>query len=302
MSPPISIVIFTVLSGAGLGLAAMLAALGFGDSEKTLWTAAVLSLLLMAGGLSASVGHLANPKNAWRAFMRVKTSWLSREAVLAAVFFPLFLLWVYLANDGGFFAELLRVGLVIIALLTVFCTAMIYQSLKPIPQWHHPLTAVSYLLLALASGALLLSIISAAFDVVASSATVMTMCWAIAAALAKAAHYWRIGKAKGITIGRAIGYSQAAARLLDAGHSGPTFLTREFVRHYSAPRLHRLRITAMLFIFIMPFISLAAVADGWWPLAVLCCVVFFVGLLLERWLFFAEAKHTVRLYHGEGRP
>ena len=58
----------------------------------------------------------------------------------------------------------------------------------------------------------------------------------------------------------------------------------------------------MLFIFIMPFISLAAVADGWWPLAVLCCVVFFVGLLLERWLFFAEAKHTVRLYHGEGRP
>ena len=46
----------------------------------------------------------------------------------------------------------------------------------------------------------------------------------------------------------------------------------------------------MLFIFIMPFISLAAVADGWWPLAVLCCVVFFVGLLLERWLFFAEAN------------
>ena len=88
MSPPISIVIFTVLSGAGLGLAAMLAALGFGDSEKTLWTAAALSLLLVVGGLSASVGHLANPKNAWRAFMRVKTSWLSREAVLAAVFFP----------------------------------------------------------------------------------------------------------------------------------------------------------------------------------------------------------------------
>jgi DMSO reductase anchor subunit len=25
------------------------------------------------------------------------------------------------------------------------------------------------------------------------------------------------------------------------------------------------------------------------------------GLLAERWLFFAEAKHTVRLYHGESR-
>ena len=100
-------------------------------------------MLLVVGGLSASVGHLANPKNAWRAFMRVKTSWLSREAVLAAVFFPAIFIMGLFANDGGFFAELLRVGLVIIALLTVFCTAMIYQSLKPIPQWHHPLTAVS---------------------------------------------------------------------------------------------------------------------------------------------------------------
>jgi len=24
-------------------------------------------------------------------------------------------------------------------------------------------------------------------------------------------------------------------------------------------------------------------------------------LLVERWLFFAEAKHTVRLYHGDPR-
>jgi DMSO reductase anchor subunit len=26
-----------------------------------------------------------------------------------------------------------------------------------------------------------------------------------------------------------------------------------------------------------------------------------VGLIAERWLFFVEARHTVRLYHGERR-
>ena len=32
--------------------------------------------------------------------------------------------------------------------VTVWCTGMIYASLKPIPQWHHPLVAPGYLLLA----------------------------------------------------------------------------------------------------------------------------------------------------------
>jgi DMSO reductase anchor subunit len=38
-----------------------------------------------------------------------------------------------------------------------------------------------------------------------------------------------------------------------------------------------------------------------WPIAlaaVACCII---GLLIERWLFFAEARHTVRLYHGDPR-
>ena len=44
----------------------------------------------MVAGLVSSTFHLANPRNAWRAMMRVRTSWLSREAVLAVVFFPAF--------------------------------------------------------------------------------------------------------------------------------------------------------------------------------------------------------------------
>ena len=302
MSPPFSIIIFTVLSGAGLGLAVLLATLGSGNSQQALWTAAALSSLLIISGLGASVGHLANPKNAWRAFMRVRTSWLSREAVLATLFFPVFFLWVLLVNNDSIYITALRVMLIIVASLTIFSTAMIYQSLKPIPQWHHPLTAINYLLLALMSGALLLSIISVVFGIMMQDAMTVTVYLTVAAVIGKITHYWRIGKATDITIGHATGYSQAAVRLLDAGHTSPTFLTREFVRHYPATLLQRLRITAILGILSMPPLAIAALADGLPLLAILWCIIAFAALLLERWLFFAEAKHTVRLYHGDGKP
>jgi DMSO reductase anchor subunit len=32
--------------------------------------------------------------------------------------------------------------------------------------------------------------------------------------------------------------------------------------------------------------------------SVLAAVAQFAGMLVERWLFFAEAKHTVTLYYG----
>jgi hypothetical protein len=31
----------------------------------------------------------------------------------------------------------------------------------------------------------------------------------------------------------------------------------------------------------------------------IAAVAFLVGVLLERWLFFAQAEHVVRLYHGQ---
>ena len=40
----------------------------------------------------------------------------------------------------------------LLAVATVWCTAMIYASLKPVPQWRHPTVPAAYLLLALATG------------------------------------------------------------------------------------------------------------------------------------------------------
>lgn len=83
MHPAPSVIAFTVLSGLGLGL---LAFLGLGMIQPTglaafLWFGLGYALTLI--GLAASAFHLGRPERALKAFSQWRTSWLSREAVLA---------------------------------------------------------------------------------------------------------------------------------------------------------------------------------------------------------------------------
>ena len=165
MHPAFSVLVFTVLSGAGYGLILLMVLghlMGLGELQdrNLLLSGGVLSLLLISIGLLASTLHLANPKNAWRAFSRFKTSWLSREAVFAILFYPFVIL--YLAGIWFMGAELSVIfaaaGMIsaVLALVTLFCTSMIYASLKTIRQWNSALTPVNYLVLGIMSGSLLL--------------------------------------------------------------------------------------------------------------------------------------------------
>src|SRR6188768_3043662 len=90
MHPAPSIIIFTTLSGLGYGLAAVLG-LGLLDPAALATRLAyVLALALISGGLLSSTLHLGNPQRAWRALSQWRSSWLSREGVLAiATFAPL---------------------------------------------------------------------------------------------------------------------------------------------------------------------------------------------------------------------
>ena len=87
MHPAYSVILFTTASGAGLGLLAWLALLGMLDAVPAdRWLGVVglgLAFVLVAGGLIASTAHLGRPERAWRAFSQWRTSWLSREGVMA---------------------------------------------------------------------------------------------------------------------------------------------------------------------------------------------------------------------------
>ncbi|TQV67743.1 DMSO reductase [Exilibacterium tricleocarpae] len=307
MNPAFSVLMFTVASGAGYGLMSLLVLaqlLGLAPPAggRNLWMPAGVALGLITLGLCASTLHLANPKNAWRAFACFRTSWLSREGVLAVLYYPAAM--VYL---GGFWVSgtvtpwVTASGLatVFLGLATLFCTGMIYASLKTIPQWHLPLTPVNYLLLGLMSGAvLLLALVGDTW----SAVRLPYLCLLLigVAALAKLAYFIRIGKPSGSSIQTATTFTRARVRLLDQGHTADGFLNKEFIFNLDTGHLVGLRSLAVVLAFIAPstFIGLFA-RTGQDAFTVVAVASMLAGLLLERWLFFAEARHVVRLYHGD---
>ncbi len=305
MHPAFSVLIFTVTSGAGYGLMSLLivghlSGMAQLQDGSTVMAAGILGTAFIVGGLLSSTLHLANPKNAWRAFGRFRTSWLSREAVFAILFFPFAL--TYLASSWG--AEELTtvtriagVMTLLLSLMTLFCTGMIYASLKTIRQWNTSLTPINYLALGLMSGALLLVAVQA---LVQGGATValqnLAMLLLVLGAAAKLVYLFWIGKPAGSTINTATGFTQARVRLLDAGHTANTFLNNEFGYEAAADKLLRMRIIMVVLAFVVPFVLVSMNSNA---LMVLAALVALAGLLVERWLFFAEARHVVRLYHGD---
>ena len=324
MKPSRSIIFFTVSSGAGLGLLALVALSDLIDHAlplEMLITGIALGLALVAAGLASSVLHLAKPSNAWRAFSRFRTSWLSREAVFAACLFSLALGYGALAWIGG--GEVLRlflaVGVALFAWAVLYSTAMIYASLKPIRQWHSAWTPVNYLLLGHWSGAILLLGLARMHATHERSFGWLAGIVGIAALISKIGHWGAMaaGAREAPTLERAIGVRQypneyagkgvhppgmtvARARLFDVGHSHGTFLTDEFGFVLARRNALALRVAALAAGFGVPAVWIGSGTTNAFAAAIAAAVCL-AGLLAERWLFFAEAQHTVRLYHGAPR-
>jgi DMSO reductase anchor subunit len=308
MHPAFSVIFFTVASGAGYGLfMLMVLANAFGlvkMDTSTLIIGGILALVLITAGLLSSTLHLANPKNAWRAVMRFKTSWLSREGVFAILFYPLallYLLGVYITqNNGNGLVTFLAIGVVVLALATVFSTGMIYGCLKTIRQWNTALTPANYILLGLASGAVLLSFLLAATGSSAAPMAGVAAGLLLIAAITKAIYYFWVKQVTGPTINTATGFTRAKVRLFDTGNTAGTFLTDEFGYQADSTFLRNLKGAVFGLAFIVPILLMLLMANGHlgWLGAFLAVLSVLAGLGVERWLFFAEARHVVRLYHG----
>ena len=314
MHPAFSVIAFTVCSGAGFGLFMLLVmahVFGFVALERsTIMAGTMLAVFLISAGLIASTTHLANPKNAWRAFFRFRTSWLSREGVFAVLFYPfalLYLLGVYFSDTGsiGFFAKLMGLFGVMLSFATLFSQGMIYACLKTIKQWNTPLTPTNYILLAFATGALLFNLVLAIYG--HESLGMMggiTLGLIFIATVAKGTYYFWIRTPSASSINTATGFARGKVRLLDVGHTAGTFLTEEFGYKTPQGRINLFKVLVFVCGFFVPFLLTTVMVVGAEAAvfsALLAFVVAMVGISLERWLFFAEANHVVNLYHGAQR-
>ncbi len=306
MHPALSVIFFTVTAGAGYGVLFLLGisrltGLTPDASPDQVTLMGVVGLVLVTAGLLSSTFHLANPKNAWRSFVRFRTSWLSREAVFAVLFYPVCLIWLacdfFMGNTTTTnFLGLLTAFLCIVILI---CTGMIYASLKTIRQWHTALTPVNFVLLGLLLGALILGFMLASQGL--STATLMSVALGVVvlAALAKIVYFYWIGQPAGPTINTALGFTRATVRLLDVGNSSDTFHNKEFGYQVDKVKLIWLRTISMILMALLPLLLISGVfGEVGSSTLLLAALSAYAGVFVERWLFFAEARHVVNLYHG----
>jgi DMSO reductase anchor subunit len=246
---------------------------------------------------------------AWRAVSQWRTSWLSREGVMALItFIPTVVFatgWVALGTTRGLFA-VTGVLIAICALVTVYCTAMIYRSLAPIRQWSNPTTVPVYLALALMTGAAWLHAFTLTFAVgttltrfVTGAIAVLTI--PIGYSLKRTA--WLRDYDKGApTLQTATGLTGTTVRSVEWPHTEANFLLKEMGFRIARKHAKRLRGIATTAGFILPLLLIVPTVGRGGLLALvpaaLAALSMTSGVAIERWLFFAEAKHTVALYYG----
>jgi DMSO reductase anchor subunit len=309
MRPPFSVVFLTTLCGAAQGLLIALVAMEFAAAAGVLSmppqsffvAGAAVCVVLGALGLFASFFHLGHPERAWRAVSQWRTSWLSRECLAVPAFLALAFLYGLmhaLAMDGS-----LIVGLIAVcaAAALYLCTAMIYACLRFLQEWASPFTLVNFVLLGCGSGFTLAALVAAAYYqplvmVLGPCACILIAagCMSRMASLARNARLHpksTVQSATGIRADKVVQKSQ--------GFTSSSFNMHEFFHGKGPAALAAVKAAFLMGAFIIPFILIMLASSLSAPVGILAAafIVQYLGLLAERWFFFAEARHPQNLYY-----
>ncbi|MEO0495800.1 MAG: DmsC/YnfH family molybdoenzyme membrane anchor subunit [Pseudomonadota bacterium] len=305
MHPAVSVIFFTVTSGAGFGLM-FLMGLGWPmpESGVGIFMALALAGLLSVAGLLSSTFHLGHPERAWRAVSQWRSSWLSREGVLAIVTLLVFGVYAFLWFFFGVRSGAAGVLMSVFAAATVFATAMIYAQLKTVPMWQTWLTPACYLAFSLTLGLVLAGMLNGN-GVVGGLPTALWASLSILLAWALKMSWWnRAGSVGFSTTGSSVGSATGLGaigdvKLFERPHTGENYLTREMVHQIGRKHASKLRLIAVALGALVPVLLMLGAASGMVPtlFLALAALSLLTGLFAERWLFFAEAKHAVSLYY-----
>ncbi len=310
MNPAYSIIFFTVSSGAGYGLLALLglaaSSHGKASSAGFALTGVGLALVLIAAGLLSSTAHLGRPERAWRALSQWRSSWLSREGIVAIATFPAALgfaaTWSGLV-DAPLWIAPLGILCALLSAATVYCTGMIYASLKTIPAWHTGFTMPTYFAFAFATGSGLLNAIAFIFGRFQTDAgrfmAFLTIILVFTAIVLKWL-YWRKrrGNRGQYTMAQATGLGEGV-RQWEVPHTSTNFIMKEM--GYQMARNHATKLQRLCMILLDIGFFTAFLSPRWPWLVFITAFTLLAAAWVERWLFFAQGEHVVQLFYGKER-
>jgi DMSO reductase anchor subunit len=322
MHPAFSVIFLTTLLGVGQGLFlalytgqlyAFFDLLPAQDSRTFHAAGSAIAVVFLAAGLVASFFHLGHPERAWRSAAKWRTSWLSREVIALPAFMGTVFLYG-VAHGFDWHAPLLTLPgghpvdatLVLGAIGTLLCfvlficTGMIYACLRFLQEWHTPLTVVNYILLGGASGFMLATVFAAAAaPQVAGFYAGWTTILSVLALVGRAASLLRNARLKPkSSLRTAIGVKHPRIVQKAQGAMGGSFNTREFFHGRRGFFLRQVKWLFLVLTFPLPLALLAAgAATGSAALLLGAFMVQYLGLIAERWFFFAQANHPQNLYY-----
>lgn len=321
MNPAYSVIFLTTLSGAGQGLfmalftAQCLALLGLfaPPAHDFYWHGSLLAAALLIGGLIASFFHLGHPERAWRSAARWRTSWLSREVIVLPAMICGVLIYGFIwhmdwdlsllgINTGipNDLALLTGFGTLLTAFLLFVCTGMIYACIKFLQEWASPLTVINYTVLGMASGFTLATAYSAYR---APALREFYAVWAIALTVVglftRSLSLLRNARIKyKSTLQTAIGVRHAKIVQKAQGQMGGSFNTREFFHGVRTGVFRSIKWAFLILAFALPLVLLAAgLSNKQSGVFAAAFAIQYLGLLAERWFFFAQGNHSQNLYY-----
>ena len=322
MHPAFSVIFLTTLLGAGQGVFLAMFTVHLYQAFN-LWPAAnyqqfyvagsVIAVVLLLAGLLASFFHLGHPERAWRSAAKWRTSWLSREVIILPLTMVLitayglahYMGWtqaVFIMPGGKEVDPALLTGF--LAMLAVFalfvCSGMIYASIKFLREWHSPLTVINFILMGTASGFI---IAAALAHWLQTNLAGFYTGWAIILTVAAFIfRFYSLGRNKRLrsitTLQTATGIKHPQLVQQTQGFMGGSFNTREFFHRKSAGFIKSIKVIFILLAFFVPIILLVLYwFNPVFMLIMLAIIIQYIGLLAERWYFFAEANHPQNHYY-----
>ncbi|MEE9351306.1 MAG: DmsC/YnfH family molybdoenzyme membrane anchor subunit [Thiotrichaceae bacterium] len=321
MHPAFSVIFLTTLLGIAQGLfTALITAQVYTlvelvpvDESNKFYAMGTLIVIIFVGlALFASFFHLGRPERAWRTVSQWRTSWLSREVIALPSFGAVAFIYGVIQWFGLDFEVLtlgqysisfsLLVGLLGVALsfALFICTGMIYTCIRFLQEWSTPLTVINFTMLGLASGFTVATLYA---TYTAPGLVNMFGGWAIFftvfAAITRISSLIRNSRIKPkSTPTSAIGVRHSKITQMTQGAMGGSYNTREYFHGKTDTFLRVVKWSFLVLAFVVPLVLL--ITGLITKLAVVvfaAAVIQYVGLILERWFFFAQANHPQNIYY-----